>query len=159
LTLFAATADDTNCRFKVIFCDTSTLAKYYVSEAESAMVRVRLDAEDQVVLSELARAELMAVFHRRLREHVWSRTEFEAATRQFIKDDVSGYWSWRPLDSLIVNEAVKIYSVLPETIFLRTADCLHLVTALHHGFTEIHTHDVHQIRAASALGLAPASIA
>jgi predicted nucleic acid-binding protein len=49
--------------------------------------------------------------------------------------------------------------MLPETIFLRTADCLHLVTALHHGFTEIHTHDVHQIRAASALGLAAASIA
>jgi predicted nucleic acid-binding protein len=143
----------------MIFCDTSTLAKYYVPEAESAAVRVRLDAEDQVVFSELARAELMAVFHRRLREQTWSRREFEAVTRQFIKDEVSGYWSWRLLDSVIVDEAVKIYSMLPETIFLRTADCLHLVTALHHGFTEIHTHDVHQIRAASALGLAAASIA
>jgi hypothetical protein len=49
--------------------------------------------------------------------------------------------------------------MLPETIFLRTADCLHLVTALHHGFIEIHTHDVHQIRAAFAPGLAVASIA
>jgi predicted nucleic acid-binding protein len=143
----------------MIFCDTSTLAKYYVPEAESAAVRVRLDAEDQVVFSELARAELMAVFHRRLREQTWSRREFEAVTRQLIKDEVSGYWSWRLLDSVIVDEAVKIYSMLPETIFLRTADCLHLVTALHHGFTEIHTHDVHQIRAASALGLAAASIA
>jgi predicted nucleic acid-binding protein len=143
----------------VIFCDTSTLAKYYVPEAESAAVRVRLDPEDQVVFSELARAELMAVFHRRLREQTWSRREFETVTRQFIKDEVSGYWSWRLLDSVIVDEAVKIYSVLPETIFLRTADCLHLVTALHHGFTEIHTQDVHQIRAASALGLAAASIA
>src|SRR5580698_6910829 len=123
----------------MIFCDTSTLAKYYVPEAESAAVRVRLDAEDQVVFSELARAELMAVFHRRLREQTWSRREFEAVTRQFIKDEVSGYWSWRLLDSVIVDEAVKIYSMLPETIFLRTADCLHLVTALHHGFTEIHT--------------------
>jgi predicted nucleic acid-binding protein len=143
----------------MIFCDTSTLAKYYVPEAESAAVRVRLDAEDQVVFSELARAELMAVFHRRLREQTWPRREFEAVTRQFIKDEVSGYWSWRLLDSVIVDEAVKIYSMLPETIFLRTADCLHLVTALHHGFTEIHTHDVHQIRAASALGLAAARIA
>jgi predicted nucleic acid-binding protein len=120
---------------------------------------VRLDAEDQVVFSELARAELLAVFHRRLREQTWSRREFEAVTRQFIKDEVSGYWSWRLLDSVIVDEAVKIYSLLPETIFLRTADCLHLVTALHHGYTEIHTHDVHQIRAASALGLAAARIA
>jgi predicted nucleic acid-binding protein len=143
----------------MIFCDTSTLAKYYVPEAESAAVRVRLDAEDQVVFSDLARGELMAVFHRRLREQTWSRREFEAVTRQFIKDEVSGYWSWRLLDSVIVDEAFKIYSMLPETMFLRTADCLHLVTALHHGFTEIHTHDVHQIRAASALGLVAASIA
>jgi len=112
----------------MIFCDTSTLAKYYVPEAESAAVRVRLDAEDQVVFSELARGELMAVFHRRLREQTWSRREFEAVTRQFIKDEVSGYWSWRLLDSVIVDEAVKIHSMLPETIFLRTADCLHLVT-------------------------------
>ena len=41
----------------MLFCDTSTLAKYYVPEAESGAVCARLDAEDQVVLSELARAE------------------------------------------------------------------------------------------------------
>jgi predicted nucleic acid-binding protein len=52
----------------MLFCDTSTLAKYYLSEPESDAVRARLDAEDQVLLSELARAELMGVFQRRLRE-------------------------------------------------------------------------------------------
>jgi hypothetical protein len=46
----------------MIFCDTSTLAKYYVTEPESATVRSRLDAKDQVVLSESARAELMGAF-------------------------------------------------------------------------------------------------
>lgn len=46
-----------------MFCDTSTLAKFYVQEAESAAVRTALDTAERVVLSELAKAELMAVFH------------------------------------------------------------------------------------------------
>jgi uncharacterized protein len=137
----------------MLFCDTSTLAKYYVPETESATVRSRLDAEDQVFLSELARAELMAVFHRRLRESKWTREEFRTLVRQFSKDDIGGYWAWVPLNGIIVEQAVKIYTTLPESVFLRTADCLHLVTALHHGFSEIYTHDIHQMQAASALGL------
>jgi hypothetical protein len=67
----------------MLFCDTSTLAKYYVQEPQSDAVRARLDAEDQVVLSELAKAELAAVFHRHLREHKWNRDELATILRQF----------------------------------------------------------------------------
>ncbi len=137
----------------MIFCDTSTLAKYYVPEAETSAIQRRLDGEPQVYLSDLARAELMGVFHRRLREGKWTSAEFQAVVRQFSKDDIANYWQWLPLDATIVEEVVKTYTTLPKDIFLRTADCLHLVTALHHGFSEIHTHDVHQTRAAGALGL------
>ncbi|MDD4932841.1 MAG: type II toxin-antitoxin system VapC family toxin [Methylacidiphilaceae bacterium] len=137
----------------MLFCDTSTLAKYYVPEKDSAVVQASLDHEDQVAFSEFARAELMAVFHRRLREHKWTKDNFLAVVRQFSQDDISGYWTWLPLDSVILEQAVKMFTTLPESIFLRTADCLHLVTALHHGFPEIHTHDKHQIQAASVLGL------
>jgi len=137
----------------MIFCDTSTLAKYYVPEKDSAAVQARLDREDQVALSELARAELMAVFHRRLRERKWTKDEYLAAVRQFSKDDMGRYWSWLPLDGVIVEQSVKTFTTLPDSVFLRTADCLHLVTAIHHGFTEIHTHDAHQTQAATALGL------
>jgi uncharacterized protein len=142
----------------MVFCDTSTLAKYYVSEPESDAVRTRLDAEDQVLLSELARAELMGVFHRRLREGRWDRNEFLMVVRQFSTDEVGGYWTWVPLDGGIVEQLVRTYSTLPEDVFLRTADCLHLVTALRHGFTEIHTHDTHQQDGAGALGLAAVAI-
>jgi len=137
----------------MLFCDTSTLAKYYVPESDSAAVRDRLDNEDHVALSDLARAELLGVFHRRLREGKWTKSEFLAVVRQFSKDDIGGYWSWLPLDGVIVEQSVKTFTTLPENIFLRTADCLHLVTALHHGFPSVHTHDVHQIQAAPALGL------
>lgn len=142
----------------MLFCDTSTLAKYYVSEPESAAVRSRLDAEDRVLLSELARAELMGVFHRRLRERKWNRDEFLTVVRQFSTDEVSSYWTWLPLEGTIVEQVVRTYTALPEDVFLRTADCLHLVTALHHGFAEIHTHDRHQRDGAGALGLTAVAI-
>jgi predicted nucleic acid-binding protein len=143
----------------MIFCDTSTAAKLYVPEAESGAVRQRFEAEDGVYASELARAELMAVFHRRLREGSWSRADFTAAVRQFSADDVAGFWSWLPLDATILDAAVRVYSTLPETVFLRTADCLHLLTAQHHNFIEVYTHDKHQVVAAAAFGIAAVTIA
>lgn len=142
----------------MIFCDTSTAAKLYVRELETAAVRLRLEAEDSVYVSELVRVELMAVFHRRLREGRWSRADFQAAIRQFSADDIAGFWSWLPLDAPIMAASARIYATLPEGTFLRSADCLHLVTALHHRFAEIHTHDRHQAAAAGALGVKPVAI-
>jgi len=112
-----------------------------------------------VLLSELARAEIMGVFHRRLRESRWDRNEFLTVVRQFSTDDVGGFWTWVPLDGGIVEQVVRAYATLPEDVFLRTADCLHLVSALRHGFAEIHTHDAHQREGAAALGLAAVAIA
>ena len=74
----------------MIFCDTSIVAKLYVREAESKAVLLRLETEDVVYVSELVRPELMAVFHRRLREGKWTRADFAAAVRQFSSDDLGG---------------------------------------------------------------------
>ena len=137
----------------MIFCDTSTAAKLYVPERESAAVRQRLESEDEVCVSELVRVELMGVFHRRLRERKWGRADFTTAVRQFSHDEISGFWTWLSLDSVIMEAAAKTYSTLPDTLLLRSADCLHLVTGLHHNFSEIHTHDTHQAFAAAALGM------
>ena len=129
------------------------MAKLYVPERESAAVRPLLEAEDEVCLSELARLELMGVFHRRLRAGKWTREDFQTAVRQFSRDDVGGFWTWLPLEGAVVELATRIHSTLPETVFLRSADCLHLVTALHHNFDRIHTFDTHQAKSAPALGL------
>ena len=137
----------------MMFCDTSTVAKLYVPECESTVVRQQLEAEDEVCVSELVRPELMDVFHRRLREGKWTRDDFLAAVRQFSTDDISGFWTWLPLDSAIIEASAKTYTTLPANVFLRTADCLHLVTALHYNFDTVHTHDKHQTVAAPALGL------
>jgi hypothetical protein len=137
----------------MIFCDTSAVAKLYVPERESEALRIRLEAEDEVCLSELARVELLGVFHRRLREKKWTRQDFTAAVRQFSHDEIGGFWTWLPLDKEITGAAAQVYTTLPETLFLRSSDCLHLVTAHHFHFTEICTYDSHQSAAAPVLGL------
>jgi predicted nucleic acid-binding protein len=137
----------------MIFCDTSTVAKLYVPEHESAAVRHVLESEAEVCVSDLVRAELMAVFHRRLRERKWSREDFRTAVRQFSHDDLGGFWTWLPLDRSVTEAAARTFGSLPPDVFLRAADCLHLVTAIQHNFREIRTHDLHQSVAASALGL------
>ncbi len=137
----------------MIYCDTSTVAKLYVPERESAAVRRLLETEDAVCVSDLVRPELLGVFHRRLRERRWSRADFDAASRQFSRDDIGGFWTWLALDRAICEAAARTYATLPDTAFLRTADCLHLVTAIQHGFAEVYTHDAHQLASAPALGL------
>ena len=139
----------------MIACDTSAVAKFYVPEKESRAIRKSLEEADQVCLSELARTELMAVFHRRLREGSWRQRDFVAAVRQFQHDDVTGFWTWLPVDSFILRAAAETFATLPATIFLRASDCIHLVTAMRHDFTELMTFDAHQSKAAAALGLVP----
>ncbi|HEY0967260.1 MAG TPA: type II toxin-antitoxin system VapC family toxin [Opitutaceae bacterium] len=139
----------------MIFADTSAVAKLYVPEAESAAVGKLFDGTEAAAVSELVRVELMAVFHRRLREGRWGRADFQTAVRQFQQDDLGGFWTWLPLDAAILNAAAQAYATLPETVFVRSSDCVHLVTALHHNFPEVYTYDRHQTLAAPALGLKP----
>ena len=137
----------------MILCDTSFVAKFYLSERESPAVRDRIVGQDDVCVSELVRVELMAAFHRHLREKKWTRVEFASAVSQFSHHDLAGNWNWLPLDDSILREAAQLYATLADEIFLRSSDCLHLATALHYRFEEIHTFDVHQAAAATALGI------
>lgn len=139
----------------MICCDTSAFAKLYVSEPESEALRRLTDSEDEVCASELVRVELMSVFHRRWREGKWSQSDFLATVRQFETDDAAGIWTWLQLDAAIIEAAAKTYTTLPNKVFLRSADCLHLLTAVHHNFTEFYTYDIHQTAASSSVGLKP----
>jgi uncharacterized protein len=137
----------------MIVCDTSAVAKFYVPEKESAALRQLIEGEDGVCVSELVRPELMAVFHRRLRERIWSQRDFMAAIRQFQSDDLAGLWTWLPLDSQILRATAEAFATLPSDVFLRSSDCIHIVTALHHNFSELVTYDGHQLKAAATMGL------
>jgi hypothetical protein len=92
------------------------------SGAESAALAFRLDSEDAVIVSDLARVELLSVFHRRVRERKWTREQFQVTAGQFSLDDALNYWSWSPLSSLIVSAASQLYLSLPESVYLRASD-------------------------------------
>jgi uncharacterized protein len=136
-----------------MFCDTSTLVKYYVNEAESDAVRARIDQAEEVTLSSLARVEVMSVFHRYWRERLWSREQFLRAVERFEQDDLGGALSWVGLNEAVVAYSANIYTRLSDDLFVRASDCLHISTALHSNYREFHTHDLRQAKAAEALGL------
>ena len=137
----------------MIFCDTSTFAKYYVLESGTPKVRRLFGAGAQVHVSELVRVEVMSVFHRLFRDGKLTQSGFVAIRGQFDADNASGLWTWLPVTSVITKAAAETFATLPPSVFLRASDCIHLVTALHHNFDTIHTHDIHQAAAAITLGL------
>ena len=102
--------------------------------------------------------ELIEVFHRQLREKTWNRDIFTTAIRQFAHDDIGGFWTSQPWTSPVIEAAAQVYTTLPDSVFLRSADCLHLMTALRHNFAEIHTYDFRQTEAADVLGLKPVAV-
>jgi predicted nucleic acid-binding protein len=142
-----------------VFCDTSTVLKYYTAEEESDAVRGQLDEADEVTLSELARVELISAFYRRVREGLWKREEFLRVVGQFEQDDFQQKWDWLPVDNAVIRYAAGIFIKLPHGTPLRASDCLHIATALHGDYSEIYTHDERQARAAEALGLSAVRIA
>jgi predicted nucleic acid-binding protein len=142
-----------------VFCDTSTILKYYTAEVESDAVRAQLDEADEVTLSELARVEIISAFYCRWRERLWTREQFLRMVGQFERDDFQQKWDWLPVDNAVIRYAAGIFIKLPDQTPLRASDCLHIATALHGDYNEIYTHDERQARAAEALGLSAVRIA
>jgi predicted nucleic acid-binding protein len=58
------------------------------------------------------------------------------------------------LAAFIITAANREFERLPTTVFLRSADALHLACAQQQGFTEVHSNDRHLLAAASHFGLA-----
>jgi hypothetical protein len=54
----------------------------------------------------------------------------------------------------IIDTVIDSFRSLPENIFLRTADALHLVTARRNGIKKIYSNDTRLLQAAPFFGLA-----
>ena len=129
------------------------MAKCYLREPGSEVVREHAAAAERIACCEIGRVELAAVFHRHLREGRVSVQEYRVALRQFESDLEGGVWRWLPLDTVILHEARKRYDGLPSKYFLRAADAMHLACAGTHGFGEVFTNDRHMLAACAAFGL------
>jgi predicted nucleic acid-binding protein len=136
----------------VIYFDTSYLVRLYYQDADWEKVR-RLAAQDNVACAWHGQAELLAAFHRKLRDKDILPAHYMALIDQFAADDRGGAFHWLPLAQETLARVSGVYRSLPGGVFLRGADALHLAAAACQGFKVIYSHDKHLLSAATHFGL------
>lgn len=142
----------------MIYFDSVYLAKCYLPEPGHAEVRARAADAGRIQSVALAEVEVAAVFHRHLREGRLQVAEQREFLLQFEQDCTSGIISLLPVSPELLRTAKSAYRTLPAGVFLRSADCLHLVAAREAGFKEIYSNDRHLLAAAPHFGLRPVNV-
>jgi hypothetical protein len=70
------------------------------------------------------------------------------------RDDDVGLVTWFPVAAQLLDRVKQEFEHLPSSVFLRSADALHLPCAKEQGFPEIYSNDRHLLAAAPHFGLA-----
>jgi predicted nucleic acid-binding protein len=96
----------------------------------------------------LGRAEVSTALHRKLREGVFGEAAFREVIAQFQGDCAKGLWTWIPVTSRVLAATVAVIRNVPQSMFLRAADAIHLACARESGFREVYTGDRHMTVAA-----------
>jgi predicted nucleic acid-binding protein len=136
-----------------LYFDSALIAKFYVNEPGRDAIRDLAKNAGIVVTSGIAVAEISAAFHRKLREGAIAQDVFKALQGQFKHDLDSGLWRLIPPTEALLEEAHTLFSRLDSTVFLRSLDALHLVTAKAEHFTRLYTNDRHLLMACSNVGI------
>lgn len=137
----------------MIYFDSAYIAKFYLTEPDSARVKSLAEAEGRVCCSTIGRIEVAQVFHRKLREGQINRTEARALFDQLDADCVKELWIWLPLTEELIAEAAAAFRRLSPKLVLRTADAIHLASAKAHGLKAVYTNDVRMLAAAGEFKL------
>lgn len=113
---------------KVIYFDTSALAKWYIREARSEEVAKYIQAHGPIDMSDLTIVEMRALLARRRRErNIDSQTEIRIYAT--FEDDIrQKFLVCHPLPIDFGAAAANLLSVLAN-LPLRTLDALHLTIA------------------------------
>jgi predicted nucleic acid-binding protein len=108
----------------ILYCDTSALIKRYIEEAGSDQVDRLFEEGSSVVTSTVAFAEIMAVFGRKYREGILTRTGYSKSVLEFKKE----------YSKLILVSITPELNQLIESLVvkhpLRGFDAIHLASAL-----------------------------
>jgi predicted nucleic acid-binding protein len=134
----------------MIYFDTAYLAKCYLNEHGSAEVRNLAAGKERVACCAFGRIELAATILRNLREATITRLQNRVILRQFDSDETAHIWTWLPVTPELMAAAAAKFRSLKPSIYLRSADALHLACAVEHGFKEIWSNDRHLLNAAAA---------
>ena len=113
---------------KLVYFDTSALAKWYLHEAHSEEVERYLQAHGSVAISSLTVAEMRSLLARRRRDREIN-ADFEARVFATFREDIRrGHLHRHPISDGTFDAAVHLLTILPKQA-LRTLDALHLALA------------------------------
>jgi predicted nucleic acid-binding protein len=136
----------------IVYLDTSVLAKWYLTEANSEQVTRYIVSLQSAVVSTLTKTEMRCLLARRRRmQEINSDLEAQIYAT-FLEDITQGHLSLLQVEDKHIESAANLISILP-TYSLRTLDAMHLAIAQHHGLERIATADKLFAKAAEALGL------
>lgn len=136
----------------MIYFDTSYLVRLYFDDPGADKVRA-LAATDNVACAAHGNAEMIAAFHRKLREGVISQGTYAALLGQIRAHDKAGAFQWLSSGPETYGRIAEVYGRLPASVFLRAADALHLATAGQNDFRHVYSNDTHLLAAAKYFGI------
>ena len=131
------------------YLDTAFVFKCYVLENGSEAVRSLASDTDDLVTSELTRAEFAAAVHRKQREKALTKREATAVVAQFDADCADGIWTFIPVNAAILQRVCAAFASLPVTTALRAVDAIHCASAVEYGLDRIYSNDRHLLDASS----------
>ena len=132
----------------MIYFDAAYIAKCYLNEPGAERVRAVAYGADGLASCELARLEFASILKRHVREHHVTRREMTAILKEFEEDEKNGVWRWFGVTSELLEKARKAVLDIPNTVFVRSGDALHLACAQEQGFHDVYTNDRHMLQAA-----------
>jgi predicted nucleic acid-binding protein len=133
--------------------DSALVAKFYLNEPGREAVRHVARTAGLVVTSGVAVAEVSAAFHRKFREGAVDRAVFRSLQGQFAHDVEEGLWKLVGPTEALLLEVQDLFLKLDKSVFLRSLDALHLVTAKAEHFDQIYSNDKHLLGACDRVGL------
>ena len=136
----------------MIYFDTSYLVRLYYADPGAEAVRA-LAATDHVGCAAHGQAEMIAAFHRKLREGAITSAAYVALLNQVEAHNQAGAFQWIMQNEEIFSRIAKVYAKLPAAVFLRADDALHLATAAESGFRIVYSNDIHLLAAAKHFGI------
>ena len=142
----------------MIYFDSSYMLKCYLPEHGHDEVTQVWEQAETVVCCELGKSEFVAAVHRHLREGRIADVGLQAVLQAWHEDQAADLWNWFPLNEEVFSEVEELFSKLPSSIFLRSADAIHLTCVRMLGLTEIYSNDRHLLSAATYLGLTPCNV-
>ena len=145
--------DDLGAMIPMAYFDSAYVIKCYVPETGSADVRRTASRVERLVTSELCRIEFSAAIHRKRREQQLTKREADVVLKQFARDAEAYVWEFIPVSRAAIERVCALFTSLPSTVSLRSADAIHLVTAAELGLTEIFSNDRQLLTGAPFLGL------